>query len=261
MGGRFTALLVAASLVFVGCGSDEVTGPSIEDGGLPVYSVGAPRDLQTLDVAEALHDVLDVPEEVDAGTRGRFEARFEGEGHRGIVYDRKAGSVGVSYSGPRFSNTECIDCPLLDETDDAATAIELSEEILDAIGVDTADVVFSEGTRTDVDYLIVGDVVIEGAIIDDLSFTFYWTHGHVLERFVGGLYTVETIGTVAGRPESDARAQAEQMVGSANSITDFEMVYTGGFRDGELIVAPSYLATTDLGTTFAVSAFTGELPT
>lgn len=258
--GAVSAILAATgAMVLAGCGSD-ASDPSVEEGGLPVYSVGAPEDVDTLEVAEALADVLDLPPEAEVETRGSREARIEGGGHSAVVQDRGAGSVIVNYSGPRFENRRCVDCPDLDDTDDAAGAIELSTEILEAIGVDTANVEFSEGSRTDVDYRIVGDVVIDGAVIDDLGFRFVWTHGDELKQFSGGLFEVEEVGTVAPRDEAEARAQAETMIGSEREIVEFGLVYTGGFRDGELIVAPAYLATTDLGTTFTVSAFTGELP-
>jgi len=251
---------VATLVLAVGACSSDNSGPSVADGGLAVYVVDGPDDLETIDVAESLADVLELPDDVRVATNGPDQARIEGRNYTGVVSDRGAGSVTISYSGPRYSNAECIDCPLLDATDDTATAIDRSREILDAIGVDTSLVEFSEWLRTDDEYRIRGTVLIDGAPIDDLGFEFLWTHGQELARLAGGLFEVETIGTVAPRSEADARAQAETMIGSERTITDFSLTYIGALRDGELVVAPAYIATTDLSTTFTVPAFTGALP-
>ena len=260
MHGRFAALLLAAATVLAGCSSGD-SGPSIADGGLRVYSVDAPEGLETLDVAEALADVLELPDDVRVRTAGQDETRIESRDHNGGVQDRRAGSVQVYYSGPRFENAGCIRCPLLDETDDVADAVAKSRAILDAIGIDTTTIEFAESYRFDDRFGLAGTVIIDGTPIDDLGFNFVWTHGLELSRFSGGIFEIETIGTVAPRAETDARAQAENMIGSERTITDFTLTYIGAFRNGELIVAPAYLATTDLGTTFTVTAFTGELPT
>ncbi len=257
---RIAALLVTAATLIAGCSSSS-SGPSIADGGLPVYSVGAPEGLETLEVAESLADVLELPDDVRVGTAGQSETRIESRDHNGRVRDRGAGTLRVSYSGPRFENAGCIGCPLLDETDDVTDAIERSRVILDAISVDSSAIEFAESYRFDDRFALTGTVVIDGAPIDDLTFNFVWTHGLELSSFSGGIFEVETIGTVAPRDEADARAQAENMIGSERTITDFTLTYIGAFQDAELIVAPAYLATTDLGTTFTVSAFTGELPT
>jgi len=144
--------------------------------------------------------------------------------------------------------------------DDVDEATERSRTILDAIGIDTGTIEFAELYRFDDRFALTGTVLIDGASIDDLSFDFVWTHGLELSRFSGGIFDVETIGTVAPRDEADARAQAETMLGSNNEIADFSLTYIGTFRDLQLVVAPAYIATTDLGTTFTVSAFDGKLP-
>lgn len=256
---RIGAIVLATLVMSTACGSEE-SGPSIEAGGLPVYSIGAPEDVDTLVVAEAIHDVLDLPEDAEPFPRGEFEARIDGGGHGAVVQDRKAGPILVNYSGPRFGNPECLDCPPLDATDDRAEFVARTSTILRAIGIDIENVELAGREFSGEEYVVEGDVVVGGATIDDLRSRFTWTHGGELKQFSGSLFRVEAIGTVARRGEAEARAQAEGMIGSERSITDFEITYTGGFRDGELIVAPAYLVTTDLGTTFTVSAFTGGVP-
>lgn len=254
-------LAMTTAVLAVACSSDgAVSGPPVEEGGLAVYVAGAPEGLETIEVAEALFEVLDLPEEAAPKTAGLYEARIDGTGHRGVVRDRRAGSISISYSGPKFENQGCSECAPLDATDDVDALFVRSEEILDAIGVDTSTVVLSEGVHTDVEHRILGDVVIAGAVVDDLQFRFLWGHDAELNRFIGRRYEIETIGTVAPRDEGAALAQAESMIGDNLEITGFELQYTGAFRDGELVLAPSFIATTDLGTTFSVPAFAGPLP-
>ena len=229
-----------------------------------MYVARAPADVHPVVYAEALHEVLDLPAEAEVYRWRDDEARISSDGYpreyRANFRDRGVGPIQVGYSGPRFSNTGCIDCPPLTDDDDFETAAARSSEIIEAFGFDADEFEFTEGLRTDDKHRVTATQVIEGARIGELDFRFVWTHGFELTRLVGSIYEIEAYGTVAPRDEAEALALAESMIGSERSITDFSLSYVGAFNDGEFVLGPAYIATTDLGTDVSVSAFNGSFP-